>query len=92
MTAEIEVRSLGGRRFRVQVRDGAGETAHDVTVPDRLEGGPAFGEKNLERVVHESFRFLLEREHAASILRRFSLEEISRHFPEYPVEIAHRLG
>jgi hypothetical protein len=47
---------------------------------------------DLERVVRESFRFLLEREPATSILRQFSLSDISRYFPEYPSELARRLS
>jgi hypothetical protein len=42
--------------------------------------------------VRESFRFLLERERATSILARFSLSDISRYFPEYPSELARRLS
>lgn len=92
MTAEIVVSALGGRRFRVQVREGTAETTHEVTVPERLRGGPELGSEDLERVVRESFLFLLEREDASSILGRFSLEEISRYFPAYPGELARRLG
>ena len=47
---------------------------------------------DLERVVRESFRFLLEREPATSILRQFSLSDISRYFPEYPSELERRLS
>jgi hypothetical protein len=49
-------------------------------------------EGHRERVVRESFRFLLEREPATSILRQFSLSDISRFFPEYPSELARRLS
>jgi hypothetical protein len=34
-------------------------------------------------LVEESFRFLLEREPASSILRRFNLSDIERYYPEY---------
>jgi hypothetical protein len=37
--------------------------------------------------VRASFRFLLDREPATSILARFSLDVISRYFPEYRREI-----
>ncbi len=43
-------------------------------------------------LVVESFRFLLEREPASSILSSFSLDDITRYFPEYPGEIAARLS
>jgi hypothetical protein len=39
-------------------------------------------EVDLERVVRESFRFLLEREPASSILPKFSLDVIPTYFPE----------
>jgi hypothetical protein len=46
----------------------------------------------VERLVRESFVFLLEREPASSILSRFSLQDIARYFPEYGEEIARRLS
>jgi hypothetical protein len=89
---ELEVRALGDRTYRVQVRDGALETTHEVTVPDPLRSGFELDDRDLERVVHESFLFLLEREPPSSILTRFSLDDISRYFPEYPEELVRRLG
>jgi hypothetical protein len=48
-----------------------------VTVPERLGEGLELRDDDLERVVRESFRFLLERERATSILAQFSLSDIS---------------
>ncbi len=45
-----------------------------------------------ERLLTESFRFLLEREPNESILRAFDLPVIERYFPGYPREIPKRLG
>jgi hypothetical protein len=90
--AEIDVSRSGARDFRVQVRDSGRETMHSVTVPERLLAELGVGEKDLERVVEASFRFLLEREPSTSILGEFSLDEISRYFPEYRDELARRLG
>ncbi|MBD0348413.1 MAG: hypothetical protein ICV59_04610 [Thermoleophilia bacterium] len=90
--AEIRISRLGDRRFRVQVRNGKGETTHEVTVPQRLGDELNVRDDELERIVRESFRFLLEREAAASILAEFSLDEISRYFPEYRGELARRLA
>jgi hypothetical protein len=39
-------------------------------------------------LVAKSFRFLLERESAESILRTFRISDIETYFPEYPVQIA----
>jgi hypothetical protein len=50
------------------------------------------GEWEPTRLVEESFRYLLEREPATSILRKFAISEIGRYFPDYPDQIAIRLG
>jgi predicted dinucleotide-utilizing enzyme len=90
--AEISVGGLGDRAFEVQVRDGAHVTTHRVTVPDGLAAGLGVRDDQTEHLVRESFRFLLEREPSSSILREFSLDEISRYFPEYRSELARRLS
>jgi hypothetical protein len=81
--ADIAVTPAGQRTFDVVI-DGA--SRHRVTVPDR------FGDDDLERVVRVSFAFLLEREPASSIMREFSLDVISRYFPEYEDELPRRLS
>ena len=48
-------------------------------------------DNDLERVVRESFEFLLEREPASSIMREFSLDVIPTYFPEYTEELPKRL-
>jgi hypothetical protein len=67
-------------------------THHRVTaLPDtvkRLTGGEA----STERLIDESFRFLLEREPNTSILHAFQLSDIGRYFPEYEPEIRRRLA
>ena len=90
--ADISITALAPRIFRVEVREGQGETTHQVTVPERLGERLELGEDDLERVVRESFTFLLEREPATSILRQFSLSDIFRYFPEYPTELERRLS
>lgn len=90
--ADITISPLRDRVFQVTVRAGSTETIHEVTVPEQLTNGLSLGDDDLESVVRESFRFLLERERASSILTRFSLNEITRYFPEYPKEIASRLA
>jgi hypothetical protein len=90
--ADISISPLAPRAFRVEVREGQRETTHQVTVPEQLGEGLELRDDDLERVVRESFRFLLEREPATSILRQFSLGDISRYFPEYPRELVRRLS
>ncbi|HKO86611.1 MAG TPA: hypothetical protein VJ140_19095 [Actinomycetota bacterium] len=90
--ADISITPVAPRVFRVEVREGQGATTHQVTVPERLGETLELREDDLERVVLESFRFLLEREPATSILRQFSLSDIARYFPEYPSELERRLS
>jgi hypothetical protein len=90
--ADIKISPLALRAFRVEVREGQCETTHEVTVPERLVEGLELRDDDLERVVRESFHFLLEREPATSILAQFSLSDISRYFPEYPSELERRLA
>jgi len=89
--ADITVTSVGSREFEVQVYDGDRETSHHVTVPESLIDELHLPEDDLERVVRESFDFLLEREPASSIMHEFSLDVISGYFPEYKEELPKRL-
>jgi len=89
---DIRISRLAAREFQVQVREGGRETTHRMTVPERLGETLELRDEDLERIVRESFGFLLEREPATSILGEFSLNDISRYFPEYPSELAHRLS
>ena len=67
-------------------------TRHRVTAGprnvERLTGAKA----NAERLIEESFRFLLEREPNTSILRSFDITDISQYFPEYEREIRRSLA
>jgi hypothetical protein len=53
----------------------------DVTTADVKRLAP---DSSVEDLVRRSFEFLLERESPQSILRRFTLSDIERYFPEYP--------
>jgi hypothetical protein len=91
--AEIEVARAGPERFAVTVTDGGETTTHDVTVPPSLMGDRLkLKWVDCERVVRESFVFLLEREPPTSIMRSFSLEQIPHYFPEYYEEMHRRLA
>lgn len=89
--AEITVSRQVERVFDVRVRDGGREHSYRVEVPKAIAGGPDLVGEDLERVVRESFVFLLEREPATSIMAEFSLDVITRYFPDYPAELARRL-
>ena len=97
--SEIDVRCEGaadGRQCRVVVSDSRGASAYDVGVP---AAGPFLasllpdpGFDDTERLVRETFAFLLEREPRSSILARFDLPVVKRYFPEYPAEMRRRLS
>ena len=89
--AEISVTSVGPHEFEVQVHEGDRETNHRVTVPESLIDELGLPEDDLDKVVRESFVFLLEREPASSIMPEFSLDVIPGYFHEYKEELPKRL-
>jgi hypothetical protein len=92
MTTAITITAIDPDSFGVQVEDGATTTSHRVHVPDALIADLGLADIDGELVVRESFEFLLEREPPSSILGEFSLDVISRYFPEYHDELRRRLG
>jgi hypothetical protein len=81
--------SEDARSFQVAVvvREGGGETSHDVTLARDLlfRLSP---KESPEAFVRRCFEFLLERETKESILRRFDVSVIGRYFPEFEKVIA----
>ena len=71
----------------VTISNDTGTTEHrvGVTAADLARLDP--DARDPHALVDRSFRFLLAREPAASILRSFELIEIARYFPEYEAEI-----
>jgi hypothetical protein len=100
----IEILDMGPHDFVVTVNHGHQQTRHRVTVPQGLLDDiglaraveDADNEKGLreteERLVRESFAFLLEREPPTSIMHEFGLDVIGRFFPEYVPAMRTRLG
>jgi len=70
----------GSGPFRVTVREGGGETRHEVSVADAGGRVPA-------TLVRAAFLFLLDREPKEAILARFDVSVISRYFPEFDREL-----
>jgi hypothetical protein len=96
MTA-IDVRCVPlatGWRCVVTVDDGQGTSHHDVTLATEqaTDLAAATDGHDVERLVYETFAFLLEREPKESILRSFDLTVVSRYFPEFEAEIRSRLA
>ncbi len=86
----IEVRRSGEGDplvFEVIVREGEGETRHQVTMSRATYERLTAGEHAPERCIEAAFRFLLDREPKESILRRFDVTVISRYFPEFEREL-----
>jgi hypothetical protein len=73
--------------FVVVVREGAGETRHEVTMSRKTCDELAGGAHAPERCIEAAFRFLLAREPKESILRQFDVTLISRYFPEFAREL-----
>jgi hypothetical protein len=92
----IRVEPCGNREFDVEVsEEAAGSARHaartfHVAVDEPVLAALGIGPDDtgmMSALVRESFAFLLAREPAAAILRRFDLSVISRYFPEYLDEI-----
>lgn len=83
-----------GWRCTVTVSDDASTSTHQVTVSDddatRLAA--ALDTSDVERLLYETFDFLLEREPKESILSSFDVSVVSRYFPEYEHEMRSRLA
>ena len=78
--------------FEVVVREGKGETRHQVTMSRETCERLTSGKHTPERCLEAAFRFLLDREPKESILRRFDVTVISRYFPEFEREIPRYLS
>ncbi len=89
---QISVTRQADGTFLVETQGNRAKTSHLVNVPEELPAALGCGHVPQEDLVRASFEFLLEREPATSILRRFSLDEISHYFPDYARAIRVRLG
>ena len=89
--ATIRVESAGDSKYRVSVDDRGTRTTHVVTATSSDVARYAPEGTTPERLIEASFKFLLEREPASSILASFALPVIERYFPEYPKVIRTQL-
>lgn len=91
----IQVRRTGEGdplEFEVIVREGKGETRHDVTMSREICERLTAGKHTPEYCLEAAFRFLLDREQKESILARFDVTVISRYFPEFERELLRYLS
>ena len=79
----IDVKRKGENEFLVVVKEGQSKTEHTVTIDQDYYYRLTQGAVPEEKLIEESFKFLLDRESKESILRRFNLKVINRYFPEY---------
>jgi hypothetical protein len=78
--------------FGVEVTEGHEVTGHKVRLPPAFLDDLLLTDVDEEQIVRETFDFLLEREPATSILAEFSLDDVSRYFPEFAEELQRRLA
>jgi hypothetical protein len=89
--SDLAVTKLDAGSFRVEVSADGITTSHAVTVPFGLAARLGGEGTSDERLVEESFRYLLEREPNTSILRTFSIDKIGHYFPAWASEMGQRL-
>ena len=82
MLPEIKITPTSEEVYQVQV-SGKTETMHSVSMTDLAYERFTGGRKPKEQLVLFSFEFLLKREENTSILREFSICQISEYFPEF---------
>ena len=87
----ISIRKIDDETFEVSV-PAAATTQHRVTLRAADRVRLAGNDTSAERLIEESFRFLLDREPNTSILTRFDLPVIGHYFPEYADEMRRRFG
>lgn len=80
----------GSGSYDVEVK-GRNTTQHRVTISPGYLREVGIESATENKILHEAFAFLLEREPNTSILTRFDLRDIERYFPEFRREIAQRL-
>jgi hypothetical protein len=91
MTTIAKVISMAPGEYGVEVEEGNEITGHKVRLNQSFLDDLLLSGVDEELIVRETFDFLLEREPATSILPEFSLEDVSRYFPEFPEELQRRL-
>jgi hypothetical protein len=82
---ELDISAADAHVYEVAITaDDGAETHHRVTVPEHFLTDHGFADSQEPALVRSSMEYLLEREAPSSILATFSLEDITRYFPDYP--------
>ena len=88
----MRVVSMATDEYGVEVEEGNEVTGHNVRLNPTFLDDLLLSGVDGEQIVRQTIDFLLEREPATSILPEFSLEDVSRYFPEFPEELQRRLS
>jgi len=92
MSERISVQSAAPHEWTVTVTEGDTTTHHRVVIPEDYLVDLGMPDADEQRVVSETFSFLLDKEPATSIYEEFPLDVVSDHFPDYPDELRTRLA
>ena len=87
ITIGVESEGKNNWSYQVRVRDGSTDYDYQVTLSWSDYDLWSHGRKAPQIVVHAAFEFLLAREPASSIQRRFDCSVIRRYFPEVDREL-----
>lgn len=90
--SEIVVTEMEPGHYGVQITEGSVTTGHRVAVPRDFALELGIPDADEAVLVEETVSFLLDREPASAILSEFSLDEVSRYFPDYSEELLTRLS
>ncbi|MBA2326142.1 MAG: hypothetical protein H0V95_05795 [Actinobacteria bacterium] len=90
--SNVEISDLEPEYYAVRVTEGGTTTTHRVRLAADELGDLGFGDMEPERLLRETFTFLLERESASEIMEEFELDDITRFFPDFYNELRNRLG
>jgi hypothetical protein len=90
--SEINITAMEPLHFAVEVTEGTLTTSHLVRVPPSLLDDLGLFEGDAPSIVRETIGFLMDREPATSIMAEFSLDDVSRFFPDYLEELTTRLA
>jgi len=88
----MKVVSMAPHEYGVELIEGYDVTGHKVRLSAGFLDDLLLTGVDEELIVRETFDFLLEREPSTSILADFSLEDVSRYFPDFPEELQRRLS
>lgn len=89
---EIRITALEPGAYGVELVEGDVITNHRVRVPPAMVDDLFPAGVDEQRLVRESFEFLLEHEKASSILSEFALDRIADYFPDYFDDLRARLA